>query len=430
MWNHFKGDLAIYAASRIIFGLSSFVVIALLTRAMDPAEYGAYTLLFAAVTMTTIVVTSFLTNSIIRYLPLAAEGRSLRVFDYVLVQISALTVVASTLACAITLWVGHLLHFLVVTPDRLLIALALSASSAAFQIYTIHCYSLRLRRSYSYLVVAQVFIFVAGAALIPLVPVDPITAAIAFLTASYVLPLLVFRMPMPRWRRGFGRRARMTAGSFLRYGTPLIALNIAVQLNTYLDQFMLRAMRSVEEVGIYAANYVVADKVVYAISSVVALALGPLVFREWERNNHLSAYQMIWKAAIVFVALSLPVVLLMLVFPDLVMSVLTAPQYAAGRVIIPYVMIAAIFAGVSSIVSYVLSIHFRTIELALCFATCLITNFVLNVVLIPNFGVLGCAFSTIASSAVLLLALLWRVSAFEGFVGQAAHGMFSLFKRA
>lgn len=430
MWNHFKGDLAIYAASKIIFGTSSFVIISLLTRVMNPSEFGAYTLFLATVTMTSVVATSFLTNSIIRYLPLAAEGKFLRAFNYVLAQISALTVLGSTLICAIAICIGHLLHFIVLTPNLLFTGIGLSASSASYQIYTIYCYSRRLRRSYSYLVVSQVFIFVAGAALIRFIPVDPIVTTVLFLSISYLLPMLSFRMPIPRWRRGFGRRAKRTAGSFLRYGTPLIGLNIAVQLNTYLDQFMLRAMSGVELVGIYAANYVVADKVIYAISSLVALTLGPLVFSEWERKNHLNAYQMIWKSVIVFVALSLPVLLLMSVAPDLIMSKLTAPEYAAGRIIIPYVMIGATFAGIASIIAYVLSIHFRTVELAFCFGVCLITNFCLNFFLIPAFGVLGCALSTSFSSAALLIILLWRVSAFEGFLQQAAPGAFSLFKRA
>ena len=276
MWEKFKGDLAIYAASKVVFGVSSFLVVGLLTRAMDPSQYGAYTLLFAVITITTTVATSFLTNSVIRYVPLAAEEKRLRPFNYVLTQIAGVTVLISSLVCGAALWGTQALGLLALTPDMVAVGLVLSACSAAFQIYTIYCYSSRRRRLYSYLVVTQVLIFVIGAFLVPFVTLNPITTTVAFLTVSYAVPIVMYKMPYPRWTAGFDRRVKQTTVGFLKYGTPLIALNIVVQLNTYLDQFMLRAMRSAEEVGIYAANYVVADKVVYAISSLVALALGPL----------------------------------------------------------------------------------------------------------------------------------------------------------
>lgn len=426
MWRYFRGDFLIYAAGKVIVGLSSFLLLRLLTNLMAPSEYGAYTLMFAIVSAVSILSTSALTSSITRFMPEALEAGRLRRFDMAVYQTTVplvfLAVALTALALGPTVFAG----FVSLGPFRATSTLLAAGLAASFQIYIAYANSRRARRLYSSLVIGQALLFVAFVATIRFSSVEPVAAAIASLAASYALALLIFRAPILPWRARLLTRSLPTVRAFLRYGSPLVALNIMIQLNTYLDQFMLRAMRSLTEVGLYAANYVVADKVVYALSSVISITLTPLIYREWAKGDTTSSYEMIWKAALFFVVMSVPVMAVMFFFGDQVMSVLTARQFAPGRVVLPYVLIGALMSGLASVFSYVLTLHHRTLDLALCYLLGLGVNFALDLALIPRFGILGCAYATVGAFATILVALMIRAENLAGISAYLAPALRSV----
>jgi O-antigen/teichoic acid export membrane protein len=408
MWRYFRTDFLIYAFSKVLVGISSFVVLRLVTNAMQPEQYGSYSLIFAVVTIATTVVVSYLTNSIIRYLPLASEQKRLRAFDHALAQISTPTALVALGVTTFGLLAVLGLELVHVEPAAICAALVASVAASAFQIYSIYCYSGRRRMLYAAITIVQMSSFMLGAMFVRWLPFDPVTATLTIMALSYILTLAAFRMPWPSLNLRPSRPARQLLGRFLRYGGPLVALNISIQLNTYLDQFMLRSMRSLEEVGLYAANYVVADKVIYALSSVVAITIAPLVFTEWERRNPQASLQMLWKSIAVFLAIGAPVFFIVIALADPIMTILTGPDYAEGRVILPFVLGAALLSGTSSLLAYVHSLMERTVELSVIYFAGLAVNFVCNVVLIPNLGLVGCAISTLAAQSVVFVILLAR----------------------
>jgi len=419
----------IYTSSKILVGLSSFVLLRLLTHTMVPDQYALYALTFAIVTFLTTVMNSFLTNSIIRFLPNALEGGTQRRFDFAASEIAVLVAILTTGTTAVILGALVIFGFVQISLPAWAAATIAAGAGSAFQIFCVHIYANRKRILYSVLLVAQVALFAVGAATIPLINADPVDLALLFLALSFILPLIALGMPLSLRRPRFSKATKDLARKFLQYGAPLIMLNVAVQLNTYLDQFMLRAMTDLHQVGLYAANYVVADKIIYALASVMAVTVGPLIFREWERGNAGESYQMIWRSMLLFVVLSMPAMVAMLWFPEQILALLIDAQYADGRVIIPYVMSAALFSGLASMAAYVHTLLMRTKELALIYISGTGMNFVLNLVFIPRLGLMGCAFSTCISFVLLFVLIVWRAHYHGGFLGHAKASAYSLLRR-
>jgi len=426
MWRHFRTDFVIYAFSKVLVGVSSFVLLRLLTNRMQPDQYGTYSLVFAVVTIATTVVMSYLTNSVIRYLPLAAEQNRLNSFNVALLQISTPTTIVALGATAVGLLAVSALGLVHLEPAAFVAALISSGAASAFQIYSIYCYSGRRRLLYSAMTIGQMLSFMLGALLIQWLPFNPVTTALVAMAISFLLPLAVFQMPRPSLKLRPTPPSRRLLTRFLTYGGPLVALNISIQLNTYLDQFMLRSMRSLEEVGLYAANYVVADKVIYALASVVAITIAPLIFTEWERRNPEISLQMVWKSIAVFLAIGIPAFFFMLAFANPIMTFLTGPDYAEGRIILPFILGAALLSGTSSILAYVHSLMERTAELAAIYFAGLAVNFTCNLLLIPSQGLLGCAISTLTAQVVVFLALVIRGQVLCGLLAQWQPAMESL----
>jgi O-antigen/teichoic acid export membrane protein len=117
---------------------------------------------------------------------------------------------------------------------------------------------------------------------------------------------------------------------------------------------------------------------------------------------------MLWRAAFVFLVMAVPVLLLMLLFSDRIMSILTDSAFAPGRVIIPFVILSAIFSGVAAIMSDTLTLHNRTVDLALCYFAGLTVNLVCDLILIPPYGIIGCAWSTLIAFATLAVVVILR----------------------
>lgn len=416
MWRHFRTDFLVYALSKVVVGLGAFAILRVLTHSMTPADYGTYALLYAMVSIVAIVGTSLLTASIVRFAPRAIQAGQARRFLATLPLISAPIVVACIALMALVAILSSTVGLVVLSPLRLLSTLSAIAAAAVFNVYSVTEYALRRRLRYAAVTSLQTVIFLGGTMVVSLAPFDAIAAALLSLAASYILPVLIFRLPAQPLRPTLMTQSVRHFRQFAAYGAPLVALNVAIQLNQYLDQFMLRAMRTLSEVGLYSAHFTFADKIVYALGSVVALAAVPLMFREWEANRKPASYQIVWRAMATFLLMALAMLAAMRWVGPWALNIVTPESYESGAKVVPYIMVGAVFTGMASMVSEVLTMHERTVDLALCYLLSIGVKIGLNLYLIPGLGIMGCAYATALASSALLLIVLVRVQTLTGFL--------------
>ena len=188
-----------------------------------------------------------------------------------------------------------------------------------------------------------------------------------------------------------------TATSLLKDSWPLILSGIAISIYMKIDQVMIKEMMNAEAVGQYAAA-VRLSEVWYFIPMVITASLFPAIINAKKQSEDLYYARlqrlldfMFWMA----IAIALPMTFL----SDRIVELLYGAQYnQAGSVLMIHIWAGVfVFLGVASSKWFLVE-NLKMLSLQKAFYG-MITNIILNLILIPKYGIQGAAFATLVSQA-------------------------------
>ena len=208
-------------------------------------------------------------------------------------------------------------------------------------------------------------------------------------------------------KRGYRFQLRVdwtTARRVMLRARPVV-LHIVLGLALYnSDLLFLRALRSSEDVGIYAAAYTLISfagnlGVAYGMSVMPSLATLPRGGPQQRALYHTAVLQSAAIAVPTFVGGAF-------VARD-VMLLVFGGQYAEGGVVLQILLLSIPFFTARLIVFFALVVHAGQQSLVYAIVYALLANIVLNIVLITALGTVGAAWATVTTEA-LFCALLAR----------------------
>lgn len=215
------------------------------------------------------------------------------------------------------------------------------------------------------------------------------------------------------WRAGAGGRAQ---GGLLKrdlaYGLPLagaLALHLALDGG---DRFIIAALMGPEAVGVYAAGYGVADKLVGLVAAWAAAASAPALLAAWREGGAAAASQASRQVVrmIAFVAAPAAAGVALVAGPLAEVMVAEAMREQAAA-IMPWIAASGLVAALAMhYAAEAFVVAARTGRRAALLALPVGLNIGLNLLLIPSFGLMGAVWATLASygAALGLLALAGR----------------------
>jgi len=188
----------------------------------------------------------------------------------------------------------------------------------------------------------------------------------------------------------------------MSYGWPVVLIGSFSQLLSSFDQIVLKYNGYNNEVGIYAANYNIAEKSVFAFLTIFVSAFTPILYKNInsQKNELLSEIR---KGVLQFLLFALPIVLLLAIFSKTISTIFLNEMYIKGHWIIPIISFSGIFVGIASFYSEVLIVVKKTKLLAALYGMAMVINLILNIVFIPRFGILAAVFSTFTAYFVLFV---------------------------
>lgn len=223
-----------------------------------------------------------------------------------------------------------------------------------------------------------------------------IAATVTTLAAYYLV----------RGEMGFGFSFDLLRG-MLAYSAPVLLAGLALWVSNLSDRYFLLAYSTTTELGLYSIGNKFASAAGLAISA-FTLAWPQAAFsvldQDQEGRNRLYS-----RALTYFVFASCSIVLVLSLFGDQLVALMTTQEFFGGAKVIPILGLALVFSGCYTIFAIGLNITKRMGRLLAVSGIPAVLNLVLNYLLIPPYGMMGAAWSTLAS--YLLMALLsWRAS--------------------
>lgn len=195
----------------------------------------------------------------------------------------------------------------------------------------------------------------------------------------------------------------------LVFGIPMIGFELAGIILNIGDRYVIQALLGSAPLGIYSVGYNFCEYVQIIVFSSIGQAIMPMYVRSWEENGEEPTRHFLHQSLHFYSMVALPVVAgLSAVGGDLLVF-LASKKYMESATIIPLIIGGMAIDGIVIIVGAGLFIRKQTFMIAGLVGSCALFNIVLNVVLVPQWGIIGSAFATLISYLALALTML-RVS--------------------
>lgn len=195
------------------------------------------------------------------------------------------------------------------------------------------------------------------------------------------------------------RASRSMMLSLLRDGWPLMLATVSAILYARIDQVMLRHYIDIEAVGIYDAAVRLSD-VWYIIPGVILATIFPAIISAREASTELFRRR-VWMCAILLVALSACIILPTLWLAPSIISILYGSAFAGSAAVLTIYIWSLIGYSLGQLANtYLVAENYIYIYLFTSVTTVAI-NIVLNMVLIPTYGLSGAAWATLVSYTLI-----------------------------
>lgn len=229
-------------------------------------------------------------------------------------------------------------------------------------------------------------------------------ALLGFL-AGLLFAVLAFA-PIPWMRTKLGSEEKRLSAEMFRYGLPLTLNFLAILIVDVADRFMIGKMLGAAHVAPYAVAYDLVQQTVGPVMNVLFLTAFPLIVKAFEGEGDEPTQIRLHTLGSRLVGLGLPVAVgIGFLASDIAEIVFGNDYRQVAGVIMPW-LAAAIFVGAFK--SYFLDVVFQLRHatkyqgyIAILMAA---VNILLNLLLLPHYGVIAAAWATLAAFSVGALA--------------------------
>lgn len=388
----------IYAVTSLVSPLISIVLAPYLTHNLSHPAYGALVVLYTVITLLAALTQLGLNAAFFRSYNYDYESHEdrLGVLSSVVALIS-FTSVCTTLTMLLTApWISMLLF------DSITYSDAVRAAALVLLIQNLTVPGLAWLRAENHalffvlLSIANlVFTLVCTIVLVGILHMEIVGALIAS-AIGYAL-IVICTLPIILLRAGLRLRFDIARG-MLSFGLPMVFSIVSVWVLQLSDRFLLSRLGSLTQTASYSVAYTLGSAVSVVILSPFTLAWPSALFTI-ARNDRASYIYMLvfrWFSMILllgaFAFSIVSIVALYLLFP---------PTYHSAAPIIPVIVMSTVFYGIYNIFTTGISIRRKTWFFAVFTVISALTNVVFNLILIPLYGSMGAAISTLLSYILL-----------------------------
>ena len=390
-----------YLPVQIAQAIVGFGSVAVFTRILPAEDYGRYALTLAALSLTHILVFTWLEAAVARF-HARAERRG-RAREH-LATAYGLYLVIAVIAGAVLV---ALVHLLPIEP-RLRTALAFATITLLLRaLMQIGMETHRARGEvgrFSALEASYLMLgFMIGVGII--LTTDMGAAGVFVGTAISAATMLVFDLPVMIRRMRGGRRQPQRAAAFARYGLPVTMSLIFEHLLSVGDRFLIAGFLGQGAVGMYAAGYGLADRLLDIIFIWFGAAVWPLTIKALEQDGRKAAQAVAGQAAALMGLLCFPAAAgLALVAGPLTTVLVGEDLRTQAATVLPWIALSGLMNGMMTYYFHeAFTLTRRTGVMAAIMSVSAILNLALNLVFIPAFGLVGAALSTVTVYALALV---------------------------
>jgi len=392
-----KGAIAI-AVAQILVGVGNFLILPIVTRTLGPHEYG----IWITITVTVMLLTHFgvlgLSSAILRFIPskinrkeISEEFFTILTFVAVLSMILGLIVMGFSKSIADELMNDGSLSRVITIASLLIPLSAINAVNVAFiraidRIKTFVILSVLSAYSQLTLILVMANMGLMGV----------VSAILLSMTLMCVLALILIIQQV-----GFSRPRIDILLKNLRFGLPLAPSSIIAWVNDSGDRYLVAGILGMGAAGVYSAAWGIGS-VVFQIIVPIQMVLYPTMSKMYDEGQMENVKSYLSRSLRYFLILTIPAVVGMTVLAGPLLVALTTPAFASGAIVIPFIAVSALMAGIIEVVTVILLLVKKTHLNLIVYIIPAIINVILVLIVAPHLGIMGAAMASTVSYLILL----------------------------
>lgn len=400
----------VYGIGTIVGGIARAALVPIVARYLPTEEYGKASVVLIMITLLSIVSELGLSSSLIKFVNEArSEEERKRLVSTILTGSLALALPIAVLCAA---FAGRLSRLLLGSPQYgtlVLIGIAGGLGAAVLQVGL--SFERATARPFRYFL----YTLAKGAlslALSVVLVVSLSKGAAGLLIGTALPPLAIGLVIYARLLVRFGAHfARSAFRAILRFGGPLVPMNVAMWVLGSADIYLLRRLSTgsaaLSEVGLYQYAHEICLVLVLPVTA-LNLAWPQFLFSNHSRPDGPALFARVHTYFSFFL---IAVAFVFSVFASQILELVGTARYSGAAGVIPLLAGSLVFYGLSIVFASGLYVVGRTRALAAIVAVCACINVALNAGLIPPMGKQGAALATLVSNFVMAVLVLARSQA-------------------
>jgi O-antigen/teichoic acid export membrane protein len=385
----------LYFIVRVGNGVFAIATLAVFTRLLSPEEYGVYALGMAVATIASGVLFQWLNVAISRFYPPHLDDPS-KVMGVISFGFWGATAVAALIFIGLSPFLGVFGVESITGIVLFLITIALGLYTLALQMANAESRPI-LYGQLSWVkgggTLLAGFIFIHYG-------IGERGALLGYL-AGLMLAVIVFA-PVLLSRLMLGGMDKRMAGNMFRYGLPLAFNNLAIATVDVADRFMIGILLGAAQVAPYAIAYDLMQQSVGPMMNVLFLAAFPLIVQAFDSSQEEPTRNRLHALGRNLLGLGLPVTAAVGFFAGDISEIILGDDYRQDATTIMPWLAAAIFIGAFKgfYLDVVFQLRNATKYQGYIAILMVAVNIVLNFILLPIYGAVAAAWSTLATFMV------------------------------
>src|SRR5258708_3683363 len=223
-----------------------------------------------------------------------------------------------------------------------------------------------------------------------------IVGALIALCGSYAV-VAVCTLPLILQRAGLHLRLDIVR-KLLFFGIPLVLSSISVWVLQLSDRYLLSYFGSLSQTASYSVAYTLGGVLSPVILGPFALAWPSIMYTIAKRKDAASIYQLVflWFSIVLLVA-----VFAFSLLATILLDILYPPAYHSAAPVIPIIAVSTMFYGIYNIFTIGIFVQRKPWFILVFTSLAALVNVGLNIILIPFYGSMGAAASTLLAYALL-----------------------------
>lgn len=194
---------------------------------------------------------------------------------------------------------------------------------------------------------------------------------------------------------------------YLAFSIPQIPTGILLWVMNLSDRYFITFFLGLSQTGIYSASYNI-GYIITAFYMPLNFVLYPVVSKYWNKGELTVVKNYFEYSTKIFLVFAIPGSVGLYVLSEPLLEILTTSEFVVGGSLTFFVAVGAIFLGIFQNNIYIIYLIEKTKYVPLITGTAAILNIAINIILIPQIGIMGAAISTLIAYLILsLIASLW-----------------------